>query len=211
MRRGSRPGGKPRPGSMACSGAPPPLRRTLGRTTPPRVSRRYEPACAAGAPGRPPHGEALEERRDVQETPSSSETTATASRPRPGPVARPRDVHDRPGSGQTVFVELMEVIGRTTTRRSSPPRNGAEVEARGSGKWCSITPRISGTPSEPSGADARGAVEFRRITRGWDPEISDDGSGGGAPSARPEPAALRREVLRCARPARSCRSTSSSP
>ncbi len=122
----------------------------------------------------------------------------------------PGIVHDRSGSGQTVFVEPMEVIEANNDLAILAAEERREVERLLAEFGQAVLDHAAELESaveavgELDALEAR--VEFGEITRGRIPEISDDGSWALAaarhPLLDPSLSALRREVLQESRAAR---------
>lgn len=122
----------------------------------------------------------------------------------------PGIVHDRSGSGQTVFVEPMEVIEANNELALHAAEERREVErllSEFGRKVLETAPELESAVAAMGELDALEArVEFGEITQGRIPEISDDGSWKLAaarhPLLDPRLAPLRRRVLEESRAAR---------
>ena len=122
----------------------------------------------------------------------------------------PGIVHDRSGSGQTVFVEPMEIIEANNELALLASEERREVERLVTEFGRAVleaAPRLEDAVTELGELDALEArVEFGEISKGRVPEISDDGgwtlSGARHPLLDPLLAPLRRRVLEEERPER---------
>ncbi len=122
----------------------------------------------------------------------------------------PGIVHDRSGSGHTVFVEPMEVIEANNDLALAVAEERREVErllAEFGRHVLDCAPELERAVSLLGDLDALEAmVEFGEMTEGRVPEISEDGSwrlaGARHPLLDPRLAVLRRRVLEETRPAR---------
>jgi DNA mismatch repair protein MutS2 len=122
----------------------------------------------------------------------------------------PGIVHDRSGSGQTVFVEPMEVIEANNELALHAAEERREVErllVEFGQAVLEVAPDLSRAVAALGELDALEArVEFGEISEGRIPEISDDGSwtlaGARHPLLDPRLAPLRRRVLEETRAAR---------
>ncbi len=186
------------PGSIGSSGRPrSSSTRTARSATTPRASSR-RPLEAAP----PPRGGLAHAREDPGRAPrfpsetrsSSCATTATACPVLASARARvPGIVHDRSGSGQTVFVEPLDVIESNNELALLAAEERREVErllAEFGGLVLVAGNRAARRGAELAALDALEAkVEFGEIGEGRLPEISDDGRvdarGGAPPAARP--------------------------
>ena len=122
----------------------------------------------------------------------------------------PGIVHDRSGSGQTVFVEPLEVVEANNDLALAAAEERREVErllAEFGGLVLDASEDLERAADGLAALDALEArVEFGELAEGRLPEISEDGSwvlrGARHPLLDPRLAPLRRRVLEESRPAR---------